>query len=120
MSGCMGSQLVKFVFWFMTSRSHVPNGQQQHLVRVGKTFPVVAQPMSWVGGCAAYELGGEKLRIRHNSASWSWQLAELGNKKYGQSVGKIFILVLDQLFPSPKWQFIVSSIFSSLSTKALF
>ena len=47
-------------------------------------------------------------------------MAELGNKKYGQSVGNIFILVLDQLFPSPKWQFILSSIFSSLSTKALF
>ena len=46
MSGCMVSQLAKIGFWFMTSRSHVPNGQQQHLVRVGKTFPVVAQPMS--------------------------------------------------------------------------
>ena len=44
--------------------------------------------MSWLDGSIAYELGGlEKLRIRQNSASWSWQLAELGKKwKLGCSI----------------------------------
>ena len=44
--------------------------------KLGKTFPV-----GWLGGWLGGWLAGvEKLGIRLNSASWGWQLAELGNK----------------------------------------
>ena len=99
-------QLLKFLFWLLTTQSHVPIGNL--LVRVLLLLFHEQQPHIWrssshISGRAAATYLDEqqphicvKLRIMLNSAqlSLSWGLAELGNKKYEQSVVEIYILVV--------------------------
>ena len=100
------SQLLKLVFWLLATHSHVPIDTL--LVRVLLLHFHEQQPHIWrssshISGRAAATYLDEqqphicvKLRIMLNSAqlSLSWGLAELGNKKYEQSVVEICILVV--------------------------
>ena len=90
-----------YFYYFSTSSSHISGG-------AAATYLEEQQPHIWrssshISGRAAATYLDEqqphicvKLRIMLNSAqlSLSWGLAELGNKKYEQSVVEICILVV--------------------------
>ena len=70
-----------YMWIYLNNINHALKNSCQWSARPSMTFQVGwgdAEPMS-CDGCGACELGGwEKLRIRQNSASLGWKLAELG------------------------------------------